>query len=97
MLYSDGVFAMSIDGASFFQNKDCEYFPCHKTRRPEDFNCLFCYCPLYALGESCGGKYEYLDNGIKSCEGCLLPHTRRSASYIASRFDEIAELTAKKK
>lgn len=39
----------------FFQNRECEYFPCHKTNDPEHFNCLFCFCPLYALGERCGG------------------------------------------
>ena len=42
----------------FFQNKLCEYFPCHKTRNTDTFNCLFCYCPLYALGENCGGNYK---------------------------------------
>ena len=34
---------------AFFQNTACEYFPCHETKFPERFNCLFCYCPLYAL------------------------------------------------
>ena len=33
----------------FVQNKACEYFPCHKTSDPENFNCLFCFCPLYML------------------------------------------------
>ena len=32
----------------FFQNKSCEYFPCHEIKDSGDFNCLFCYCPLYA-------------------------------------------------
>ena len=32
---------------SFFQHTACEFFPCHETAHPEDFNCLFCYCPLY--------------------------------------------------
>ena len=36
---------------SFFQHTQCEFFPCHKTAKPEDFNCLFCFCPLYALGD----------------------------------------------
>ena len=27
---------------NFFQNKECEYFPCHKGVKEEDFNCLFC-------------------------------------------------------
>ena len=35
---------------SYFAHKECEYFPCHKGADPENFNCLFCYCPLYALG-----------------------------------------------
>ena len=37
---------------AFFQNRDCEYFPCHKVKDEENFNCLFCYCPLYALGSN---------------------------------------------
>ena len=32
---------------TWFQNRECEYFPCHKGVREEEFNCLFCYCPLY--------------------------------------------------
>ena len=47
---------------SYFCNRDCEYFPCHEGADPEHFNCLFCYCPLYALGSRCGGNYRYLDN-----------------------------------
>ena len=42
---------------SYFSHKKCEYFPCHKGVDPENFNCLFCYCPLYALGDKCGGNY----------------------------------------
>ena len=34
---------------SYFSHKKCEFFPCHKNADPDDFNCLFCYCPLYAL------------------------------------------------
>ena len=40
----------------FFQNPQCEYFPCHKCADSENFSCLFCYCPLYALGDKCGGN-----------------------------------------
>lgn len=39
----------------FFQNRECEYFPCHPGADPETFSCLFCYCPLYALGTSAAG------------------------------------------
>ena len=39
---------------------------CHKTDRPEDFNYLFCYCPLYLLGDKCGGNFFYTtDKGVK--------------------------------
>ena len=34
------------EGQSFFQNKACKSFPCHKIENPDDFNCLFCFCPL---------------------------------------------------
>ena len=50
---------------SYFAHKECEYFPCHKGADPENFNCLFCYCPLYALGRNCGGAFQYKENGIK--------------------------------
>jgi Zn-finger protein len=76
---------------SFFSHKKCEFFPCHKGADPENFNCLFCYCPLYVLGRDCGGNFRYLENGIKDCSNCLLPHGRGSYSYIASRFGQIAE------
>lgn len=77
---------------SFFSHVACEYFPCHTTNHPDDFNCLFCYCPLYALGERCGGNYTYNVKGIKDCTGCQLPHGRGSHAYIVSRFAELAEL-----
>lgn len=40
---------------SYFSHKNCEFFPCHKGADPENFNCLFCYCPLYALGINAAG------------------------------------------
>ena len=62
---------------SYFSHKKCEFFPCHKNADPDDFNCLFCYCPLYALGEKCmlphkrknygyvTGKYQELADMMK--------------------------------
>ena len=82
-----------MDGKfSFFQNRECEYFPCHETEHPEDFNCLFCYCPLYALGRECKGNYCYTDAGIKDCSACLTPHKRENYRYITGRFQEIVKL-----
>ncbi len=77
----------------FFTNKDCEYFPCHKTDNPNDFNCLFCFCPLYALGKNCGGIFSILENGIKDCSKCMLPHNKKNYEYIIDKFQEIIELT----
>ncbi len=81
---------------TFFRHTDCEYFPCHETEHPEDFNCMFCYCPLYALGENCGGNYRYIEGGIKDCSHCLVPHRPDSAEYMWSRFDDLKRLAAKK-
>ena len=74
---------------AFFSNRECEYFPCHKGADPENFNCLFCYCPLYALGERCGGNFIYLENGCKDCSACLYPHLRESYEGINHRYAEI--------
>ena len=75
----------------FFQNRECPYFPCHPKADPETFNCLFCYCPLYALGEQCGGNYCYTETGIKDCSSCLVPHSAGGYDYVNRKFPEIAE------
>ena len=77
---------------SFFQNRDCEYFPCHGGIAEADFNCLFCYCPLYALGSRCGGAYRFTEGGIKDCSGCALPHRRENYDKILAKYGEIADL-----
>lgn len=76
----------------FFQNKECEYFPCHETDRPEDFNCLFCYCPLYALGDGCRGNFRYTKTGKKDCTNCMVPHRRENYEYITGRYQELSEV-----
>ena len=80
----------------FFQNKACEYFPCHKGADPDSFSCLFCYCPLYALGENCGGSFRYTDKGIKDCSGCLKPHRRENYPEICGRVKDVLELAKRK-
>ena len=81
---------------SFFQNRECAYFPCHKVDGDEEFNCLFCYCPLYTLGEQCGGNFSYTEDGIKVCSNCILPHSLKGYEYVLSKFPQIAELAKKK-
>ena len=84
-----------IENYKFFSHRDCEFFPCHKTDKPETFNCLFCYCPLYALGEACGGKFRFTDNGIKDCTDCLIPHSAGGYEYVMERYSKISDLIKK--
>ncbi len=58
----------------FFENRECKFFPCHKGL--EEFNCLFCYCPMYHL-ENCPGNPKYKEKEgrrIKVCIDCIFPH-----------------------
>ena len=80
---------------AFFSNCDCEYFPCHAGVPEDRFNCLFCYCPLYALGESCGGSFSYTPSGVKDCSGCTFPHIRENYDAVNARFSDLARLAAK--
>lgn len=80
----------------FCQNRECEYFPCHKGLREDEFNCLFCYCPLYALGDRCGGNFAYLESGIKDCSNCLIPHRRENYDRIMEKIGLIMELAKRK-
>lgn len=87
---------METENYKFFQHKTCEFFPCHETKDVENFNCLFCYCPLYALGENCGGNFKILENGVKDCSACLVPHKRSNYDYIGQKFGDIVDLIRKK-
>lgn len=79
----------------FFQNRDCEYFPCHRGAEADSFSCLFCYCPLYALGDQCGGSFAYTQQGIKDCSNCLMPHRRENYGKIMEKVPQIVELAKK--
>lgn len=74
---------------SYFSHRNCEYFPCHKGADVENFNCLFCYCPLYALGKDCGGDFRMTEKGLKDCSNCLIPHKRENYGYITKRYQEL--------
>ena len=80
----------------FFSHKDCEFFPCHKTGSEETFNCLFCYCPLYALGKDCGGNFSYTENGIKDCSSCLVPHSVGAYDHVMSKMGLLMEIAKEK-
>ena len=76
---------------SFTQHRACEFFPCHKTNHPEDFNCLFCYCPLYVLGDECGGNFRYTEKGRKDCTNCQFPHKRENYKAVIGRYGDIVK------
>lgn len=81
---------------SFFQHRECESFPCHKTEDEDNFNCLFCYCPLYTLGEGCGGNFEYTKSGIKNCASCSIPHIRENFGRIIEKYPLLKKLAERK-
>lgn len=71
----------------FYKNIKCKYFPCHKGVKRSEFNCLFCFCPLYHRFD-CGGKYEIKKNKKKDCSRCVLPHTKLAYDYIMNKLKE---------
>lgn len=71
----------TVNTANFkhYTNTKCEFFPCHdleQMKNPDEFNCLFCYCPLQYL--ECPGPYTVFlgIDGVtrKDCSACVLPH-----------------------
>ena len=84
-----------MDHYKFFQNRECEYFPCHKCANTESFNCLFCFCPLYALGDKCGGNFTYTEQGTKDCSACMIPHRVENYDYIMSKLSDVIKLANK--
>ncbi len=76
-------------GFSFFCNTNCEYFPCHplKGLAAGEFNCLFCYCPLYD-DKNCGGTFTILANGCKDCSACTFPHIKANYGRMITRLRE---------
>ena len=83
---------METKNYAFYSHKACEFFPCHQGVKEEDFNCLFCYCPLYVLGKDCGGNFRVTKEGRKDCSGCTVPHRRENYEKIIGKYKDIAEL-----
>ena len=77
----------------FFENRECKYYPCHNMVSP--CNCLFCYCPLYHLGDKCGGSFKYYKE-IKSCVNCHLPHLPEYYDTITAKLKNAPKHTPAK-
>ncbi|MFW5489987.1 MAG: cysteine-rich small domain-containing protein [Desulfovibrio sp.] len=69
----------------YFCNSECEYFPCHKGLDPSEFNCLFCFCPLYFFSD-CGGDFSRTKQGVKDCTGCTKPHGPGGYDHVMRRL-----------
>lgn len=65
---------------SFFQNIECEYFPCHKLIEKKDFNCLFCFCPLFNTIE-CENENH--------CDSCIYPHKRNNYIKVINKLKRL--------
>jgi len=68
----------------FFENRECEFFPCHEGL--DNFNCLFCYCPLYRI-ENCPGEGKMIEvkgRMIKDCSDCTFPHRPENYDAVIS-------------
>jgi len=79
----------------FSQNTKCEYFPCHKLKNDADFNCMFCFCPLYMLKDNCGGNFKYT-NGFKDCSDCVLPHSKGGYEHVMSKMGLVTKIASEK-
>ena len=93
---------MRSNSYRFFQNRECEFFPCHEVQDKAAFNCLFCYCPLY-LDDNCIGSPEYIITGrgqrIKDCSSCLVVHSPEMYDKVIAhlrRQDEIIRVDLRK-
>ena len=79
-----------MENYKFFRNTSCEYFPCHKTDDEKNFNCLFCFCPLYSISD-CGGSFTYNESNIKCCDGCTIPHRKENYEMIIEKIKKYNE------
>lgn len=56
---------------------------------------MMCYCPLYLLGDMCGGDFVYLENGIKSCVKCTRPHDPARWDEMMKMCGQVVRLASK--
>ncbi len=82
----------STERYKFFNHATCEFYPCHDMPA-EQLNCLFCYCPLYCLGNACGGNFSYIGD-VKDCSACTVPHRVENYDYIMQKFELVKMVAA---
>ena len=74
---------------SFSSNKAWERYPCRSMRK--GWNSAACSAIVRCI---CWAEraemLHHLENGVKDCSKCLIPHQRDNYGYLAGRFQEIA-------
>ena len=68
-------------GYKYFENKECQYYPCHNLK---EINCLFCFCPLYNL--DCKGQFKITEKGTKDCSDCIWIHKRENYDLVIEKL-----------
>ena len=88
-----------MDGRNhtFFSHRQCEFFPCHPGADTTHFNCLFCFCPLYSLGDGCGGRVSYTKEVLKDCSLCDRPHRPGGYDWVLERLKETNDSSKEEK
>lgn len=82
----------------FFKNPGCSFFPCHKNSDIPEFNCLFCFCPLYAR-KVCPGNPTFIEKDgrtVKRCADCVFPHKPENYDRIMRLLKISKNVTRKK-
>ena len=84
---------LDTENYKFTQHSKCEFFPCHKVKDKEAFNCLFCYCPLYMLKDKCGGNFKYTKK-VKDCSDCIVPHSKGAYDLIMKKMPAVLKIAS---
>lgn len=57
----------------FFENLGCKYYPCHSGIKKGEFNCLYCFCPIFVVCKR---------HSKSGCEFCKVPHDKGSYKFM---------------
>ena len=72
------------NSSRFFNNRECEYYPCHKNMAAADINCLFCYCPLFTYDCARYGGTPQQAGSWKDCSSCTWNHVPENYDKIVA-------------
>ena len=85
-----------VEGATFFANTACRWFPCPRDGRiPNGCNCLCCFCPLYPFGERrAAATSRTRPPAWSTCSACRAspPRRRRERLRAAAQRTRLAAL-----